>query len=155
MNKVEFLNGLREALVLKMDERQMQEQLRYYGDYIDDEVRQGRAEIEVVEELGDPWALAKNLAGNEVLEAEYIHHETMNEDGDVEPEQRTRGTGQGKSFTWSSHSSLGCWIFAIIFFAILFGILYLLVGAIKVLLPFIIPVIIVMIILRLIQSFFR
>lgn len=153
MNKLEFLNGLRQALVLKMDENKIQEQIKYYEDYIESEVHQGRTEAEVVAELGDPWILAKNLATNSVEESVYIQHETLNEYGDVESEHRTEGrNAKGKSFVWKSNSTLGCWIFAIIFILIVFGILYLLVGAVSVLAPYLVPIIIVMIIVRFIQK---
>ncbi len=155
MTKIEFLNGLSEALMLKMDEHNIREQVRYYSDYIDGEVGRGRTESEVVAELGDPWTLAKNLEGNITDEVEYIHQETMNENGDIESGRTERSGGNGKSFTWHTNSTLGCWIFVIIFLAIVFGILYLLVGAISALAPFIIPVVVVMIIVRFIQKRMR
>lgn len=155
MTKIEFLNGLSEALMLKMDEQNIREQVRYYSEYIDGEVQRGQVESEVVSELGDPWTLAKNLEGNISNEVEYVHQETMNEEGDVESGRTERTGGRGKSFAWHTNSTLGCWIFAIVFLTIVFGVLYLLIGAISVLAPFIIPVVIVMIIVRFFQKRMR
>jgi hypothetical protein len=39
----------------------LQENLKYYNDYIEGEVKKGRSEQEVINELGDPWALAKTI----------------------------------------------------------------------------------------------
>ena len=39
--------------------------MNYYNDYITEEVRKGRRESDVSEELGDPWAIAKNIITSE------------------------------------------------------------------------------------------
>ena len=44
-----------------MSESEVQSNLAYYSSYIDDEVRKGKTEEEVLEELGSPFAIAKTL----------------------------------------------------------------------------------------------
>lgn len=150
MSKLEFLDELKEALVQEMDSSNIQEQLSYYRAYIDGEIQAGRSEQTVVAELGDPWALAKNLGTSVNQDSAYVQHETISEQGDIESEQSARG--RGKTFSWRTHSSLGCWIFAVLVILIIFGVLYLLIGAISVLAPVLIPVLLVMIIVRWIQT---
>ena len=60
MTKYEFINGLKAALENDLSSNLVQEHVNYYNDYINSEIRNGRSESEVIAELGDPWALAKN-----------------------------------------------------------------------------------------------
>lgn len=61
MNKVEFIEGLQKALEMKVSPQTVRENASYYSQYIEDEVRKGRSEQEVVEELGDPWVIARTI----------------------------------------------------------------------------------------------
>lgn len=68
MTKSEFLQKLKTELASGMKASDIQEQLNYYGQYIDEEVGQGKDEAEVISELGDPWVIAKTIldsSGNE------------------------------------------------------------------------------------------
>lgn len=61
MNHNKFLSSLREALEGNMSEQAIKENIQYYKTYIEDEVKKGRTEKEVIDELGDPWIIAKTL----------------------------------------------------------------------------------------------
>lgn len=61
MNREEFLQGLQKALSGQIPPSAVQENLRYYDDYIRTEVRKGRTEAEVMEELGDPRLIARTI----------------------------------------------------------------------------------------------
>lgn len=61
MTRYEFLTKLREALIAELDEREVEAQIEYYNSYIMDEVSRGRSEGEVMEELGDPWVIARSV----------------------------------------------------------------------------------------------
>ncbi len=63
MTKSEFLNRLKHDLDNDLNSAQVQEQVNYYDSYIREEMGKGRSESEVVDELGDPWAIAKNIVG--------------------------------------------------------------------------------------------
>lgn len=68
MTKYEFLEKMRHALANDLSGPVVQENVNYYDSYISDEVRSGRSEAAVIEELGDPWALARTIiesSGNE------------------------------------------------------------------------------------------
>lgn len=65
MTKYEFINGLKAALENDLSSNLVQEHVNYYNDYINSEIRNGRSESEVIAELGDPWALAKNIIATE------------------------------------------------------------------------------------------
>ena len=61
MTRKEFLQGLKEALDGNMDASAIQENLNYYNEYINEEVRKGKTEQQVVDTLGDSWAIAQTL----------------------------------------------------------------------------------------------
>lgn len=61
MNRVEFLEGLNEALKGEVDSKEYQETIKYYSDYIEAKMREGLSEEEVVESLGNPRLIAKSI----------------------------------------------------------------------------------------------
>ena len=61
MTKIEFLDTLRKALNGQVPPEIISENLTYYESYISDEMRRGRTETEVLEELGDPRLIARTI----------------------------------------------------------------------------------------------
>ena len=61
MRKEEFMDGLKNALTGEVSQTVLMENLNYYEDYIIIEIRKGRKEEEVLEELGNPRLIAKTI----------------------------------------------------------------------------------------------
>lgn len=61
MDRTEFLERLQRALSGGVNSSQVMENVRYYRDYIDMEIRKGKSEEEVLGSLGDPRLLAKSI----------------------------------------------------------------------------------------------
>lgn len=61
MRKEEFLQVLRRALTGSVPPGTLQETIRYYDEYIAQEVQKGRAQEEVIEEIGDPRLIARTI----------------------------------------------------------------------------------------------
>lgn len=61
MGKREFLEKLRTALGGRVSAEVVAENVRYYEDYINIEVRRGRSEEEVLNQLGDPRLIARTI----------------------------------------------------------------------------------------------
>jgi len=61
MRKDEFLQTLRRALNGNVPPRVVEENICYYDGYISDEVRKGRSEEEVIDEIGDPRLIARTI----------------------------------------------------------------------------------------------
>ena len=61
MTKQEFLEKLRLALNGKVAGNVVTENLQYYEDYINTEIRKGRSEEEVLASLGDPRLIARTI----------------------------------------------------------------------------------------------
>lgn len=84
MNKREFLEKLRQALIGRVASSVVAENVKYYEDYINVEVRKGRSEEEVLNQLGDPRLIARTIAetnggsrstegGNSSSDSRYEH----------------------------------------------------------------------------------
>ncbi len=61
MTKKEFLHELQTALQGEMDQSAVNENLRFYDNYIMEESRKGKSEAEVTAQLGNPRLIAKTL----------------------------------------------------------------------------------------------
>lgn len=155
MNKQEFIKSLQEALMSKVKPELVKEQVRYYSNYIEEEIGKGRGEREVLDELGDPWIIAKNLESVVGNEQEYTYsEEPSGTTGKVvrESAHDSRNHNQGGSYMWSNNVGMGCGLASIIFLIIIFAILYLFVGIMRFLAPLLLPIIIIMIVIRMFQN---
>ncbi len=61
MDRTEFIDRLQHALSGGVSSSQVAENVRYYREYIDMEIRKGRSEEDVLGSLGDPRLLAKSI----------------------------------------------------------------------------------------------
>lgn len=61
MSRYEFIEKLRAALSGKATQSAINENIRYYEEYLDTEIRKGKREEDVIRELGDPRLLAKTI----------------------------------------------------------------------------------------------
>ena len=69
MDKITYLAQLAEGLARWVPERERQDILRYYAEYFEE--AGAEREAEVIQELGDPWALSSRLA----VEGGYVSQE--------------------------------------------------------------------------------
>ena len=96
MNKGEFLKGLRERLSGEIPEYEIQEHIRYYENYLSEEIRSGKTEEEAVETLGNPYLIAKTILDMEDQEETQNEGENINREGqsffyyeNEQPQQKT------------------------------------------------------------------
>lgn len=61
MDRTEFMEKLQRSLAGGVNSSRVAENVQYYREYIDVEIRKGRSEKEVLEGLGDPRLLAKSI----------------------------------------------------------------------------------------------
>ena len=79
MDRVTFINELRAALASRVNPQVVTENINYYEEYINTEVRKGRNEDEVIAGLGDPRLLARNIADAEKRAAASSEYEDSEE----------------------------------------------------------------------------
>lgn len=61
MTRYEFLKDLRETLANVLSPTQVEENVRYYENYISEQIQMGYTETQVLSELGDPRSIAHNI----------------------------------------------------------------------------------------------
>lgn len=79
MNKDTFINTLSRALYGKVDDDTRSEHIRYYENYISQEIAKGRSEQEVLNELGDPRLIARTILDASGARTSYRECEIIDE----------------------------------------------------------------------------
>ena len=69
MTQIEFVTELEQALRGNVEERIIQENVRYYNDYISEQRAAGKSEEEIFASLGSPRLIAKTIIDTAVPEA--------------------------------------------------------------------------------------
>lgn len=96
MTKNEFLQGLKEELEGRVTHSAIQENIRYYDDYISQEVLKGSTEEEVTESLGGPRIIARTI-----VDAAYDTEDRPDgygEYGSGPAQEREAGAGSQSTF---------------------------------------------------------
>lgn len=143
MDRIEFMDNLQRTLAGKLNSSSVNENIRYYQDYIDTQIRMGMNEQSVMDQLGDPRLLAKSIieaSKHSGLDAEHEVNEVY-EDGEAFREE----TRETKAFRMPG------WLLLVIVVLIIVLIFGMITSLLSFLLPFLIPVILVVCLYRLIQ----
>jgi len=156
MRREEFLQTLRRALNGDVPPGVVEENIRYYDSYITEEVRKGKAEEDVIEEIGDPRLIAKNIedttegAGDGQYNESYAY-EDADRRSSREQESRSFG-GQGNIH----YFDLSKWYWKLLAVVIVFAILYLVVaivgGIFTILAPLIGPLVMIWLVVSIIRN---
>lgn len=147
MDRTEFIDRLQRALAGGVNSSRVAENVQYYREYIDVEIRKGRSEEEVLGSLGDPRLLAKSII--EANKRAGISEGT-NRTYDEETEEDSRG-GWGKTGRQNIVRVPGWLILliAIVIFLLIIGVVF---SMISFLAPIIIPVLIVILVVNYFKS---
>lgn len=145
MDRVTFINELRAALASRVNSQVVTENINYYEEYINTEVRKGRNEDEVIAGLGDPRLLARNIADAEKRAAASSEYEDSEE---YIYEDADSGENDGPKIK-VHHVPL--WLVILIVVLVLVLILAAAFSILYALLPVIIPVVCVILICRLVR----
>ena len=135
MTKAEFLEMMEQKLTGELDEHTVGKTLRYYSEYIDSEMRKGKTEQEVLEDLGSPLLIARTILDTQ-------GNKTANF-SQTRPEGETKEEEKGtESHRWNK------WLFLLCLLAVLF----LLFTILRVLLPILLPVLLVLFVISLFKK---
>ncbi len=156
MTKREFLDKLKKALSNDLSGAVIQDNVNYYNDYITEEVRKGRRESEVIEELGDPWAIAKNIITSEEIKGNtgetYDSYEPGRQRSQSYEQDYDNESGHGDVHVFG----LDTWWKKLALILGIIGIVVLVVavigGIINLLAPIFVPLLILCLIIRLING---
>lgn len=146
MDRTEFLDRLQRALAGGVNSSQVAENVRYYQDYIDAEIRKGRSETDVLSGLGDPRLLAKSIIEAN-KRAGYI--EGTNQNFDEERQEDNVRESAGAS---GAAVRMPGWLIILIVTVVALLIIGVIFRLISFLAPVIIPVLIVVLLYNFIRS---
>ena len=161
MNKQEFIDRLRAELNGRVSPSLVIENVNYYEDYINTEIRKGRTEEEVLQSLGDPRLIARTIIETNGKDDQTgyessDYREAGNQSSDYRNAGYQNGSYQGSTGNYQGESSgkkfhIPAWLWAIISIIIVVVIL----GVVLSILSFLAPVIIVFIIVVFLVKLFR
>lgn len=148
MDKNEFIDKLQRALAGGLNSSLVAENVRYYQEYIDSEVRKGKSEDEVMASLGDPRLLAKSIIeANKRAGTSY----GSNREYDEEMSADTQETNRDKVSSGGKAVMLPGWLVLLIVTVVII----LIIGAVTALLTYFLPVILVGLVILLIVKVFQ
>ncbi|MDD6615791.1 MAG: DUF1700 domain-containing protein [Lachnospiraceae bacterium] len=131
MTKQEFLDALRRMLNRELEADEVADNIQYYSDYIDDAVRKGKSESQVLAELGDPRMIARTILDvDEQREQQGAYYEqadtvvTEDEDGVYRTEEYSEEPGEfGPRHFEVKASGWKVWLILILVLIVIVGIL--------------------------------
>lgn len=157
MNKIEFLSALREKLQEELSETRIQEHVRYYDNYISQEMQSGKNEEEVIAALGDPTLLARTILetpghGNSDY-GTYYNSEETGAPTKTKFYDDEESSGQSSPYMQlKTVSPWGCFGIAIGVILILIVILSFVGVVLNAVLPILFPVVLILLIISIVRS---
>lgn len=147
MGKQEFIDRLRTALNGRISPKLVLENVNYYEDYINTQIRLGRSESEVLEELGDPRLIAKTIITASGQENNDVYERTDNR----ENEYRGAGT-QYNTQDGNKPAGLPGWFWIVFSILVIILVLGVVLSVLSFLLPIVIPILVVLFLVKLFRD---
>lgn len=151
MTRSEFMDSLHRTLAGSLTSSTVNENMRYYEEYFDTQLRLGQSEEEIVAGLGDPRLLAKTIIQTSRYQAQNYgngqEYDEVYEDG-------SRGNAQdGGDRRYSSKIyRMPGWLLLVLAVLLVCVAISIIGSVVSVFLPFIIPLVCVTVIIRLLQK---
>lgn len=153
MTKEEFLENLSVSLSGKVRTAIVMENVSYYEDYINTEVRKGKTEEEVLETLGDPRLIAKTIVETSPRTPEA----ERNQDGSFFQNGARGGQEYGQRGEVRSRGSLRVplWLWAILAVVVAVLVVSAVFSILSAILPVLIPILLVVFLVKLFRDSFN
>lgn len=148
MTKKQFMEELRSSLEGMVSPMVMQQNLNYYENYINEQIRSGRTEADVLNELGNPRLIARSIIDANGKDDGYVQSDIYEDEQEKQEEKTQRGWS---IFLADSSIKIGCLLSVIILLLILYVILRLFRIAVGFFGPAIIFLIVVMLFIRMME----
>lgn len=155
MTKQEFLHELQIALQGEISQAAVNENIRYYDNYIMEESRKGKSEEEVIAQLGNPRLIAKTLIDTTEQFGSYGGAEYYSQDYS----QSSAGGDRGFRADYSEQDGwdvrvgklkLNTWYGKLLLILIAVALIVIVANVVAFLLPILVPVILILLICSLI-----
>ena len=141
MDRRQFLDELQRALSSDLAPQDIHENIEYYNDYIRSEIAKGRTEKDVLDELGDPWILARTIKDSKGYRNDQDVVFETTEDG-----VRMESSGRSSLGKMKKIKNI------VLTILIILAVLFLIKGIMRLIIPIAIPVIAIYVIVKIIKS---
>lgn len=138
MSREEFLTELRKALQGRVSQQTVNDNLRYYEEYILAESHKGKTEAEVIAELGNPRLLAKSI-----IDAENATAEKSTAKSTAEPQSGMVGQDTASGEFSFKKIKIRIWLILAAVFLFVILLIILLAQVVAFLLPILLPIVII------------
>lgn len=157
MNRREYLNSLRAQLQGVLSQAEIEGHIRYYDEYISEEMAAGKTEEQVLEDLGSPILIAKTLT-NAAGREDYYDGSAERQEEQEESDFYGQGRGErGEPFetrfhTFQMNTGIARWLIPVVL--ILIFILFVsLLGSVAILIArYFVPILVFVLIAAIIKS---
>ncbi|MBD5521094.1 MAG: DUF1700 domain-containing protein [Lachnospiraceae bacterium] len=147
MNKKEFIEKLQRSLASGLGSSQVADNVRFYQDYIESEIRKGKSEEEVIDSLGDPRLLAKSI-----IEANKHTGESYGSNREYDDEVADKSINKNYGKIFEHIAMLPGWLIALILIVIALIIIGVITSLISLFAPVIIVVLGVILLIKVFQT---
>lgn len=145
MTRTDFIDILQKTLAGSLGSSYVNENVRFYQEYIDTQIRSGISEEETIEKLGDPRLIAKTII--EAAKQEHSSYVNAQEYDQVYEEgEESQGGNNPKVYHMPG------WLLAVVIILIIVVVLGIVGSLLSVLLPIIIPITCVVLMVRFFQN---
>lgn len=139
MTRTAFIKELRKALSATLNSKDVLEHIDYYEEFFDMEIKKGKEESEIIEQLGNPRLLAKSI-----LEASGGSRSQSSYESCASDEQIYSRKGNRARIGFAR------WFMLFIMILIIFVVIGILFSAIAILLRFFLPLILLILLVKMI-----
>lgn len=150
MTKQEFLEILRQALNGRVASDQLTENMRFYEDYINMEVRKGKSEEEVLAALGDPRLIARTIVetnGGQGRQSAEFNGGSGGQYGGREG-QEYGAYGQSEGMPRKLFVRMPAWVWVILLILVVVLILSAVFSVLAAILPVLLPILLVLLMVK-------
>lgn len=155
MDKQEFIDKLRTSLNGRVAPGVVTENVNYYEEYINMEIRKGREEPEILQTLGDPRLIARTIIDtyNKENGGEQTggYYETRYENANGKGTSSQGGTWDGNAGKHSRFHIQG-WMWLIILILVLILVISFVFSVVSFLLPILLPILVVVFLVKLFRD---
>jgi|GEM_PF-1612666 len=159
MTKQQFLDELRDALTGEVAVNVMMDSYNYYSHYIDEEMRSGKSEEQVLEELGKPMLIARSIIaaheGERNVDYEYTedgHNKTVR-NNPFKNKENGNGSDAGSRLHSAFDNIMSKIMFVLVLLVLFFLVFFVIKIGVWVLVTFGIPILLVLGIIYLVMYF--
>lgn len=149
MSKQEFIDRLRTALTGRITPGQVIENVDFYEEYINTQIRKGRSEADVMEELGDPRLISKSIITANGGDDYIPNSDYRSAYGNADREEQYQNDGSVKS---AKIRYMPKWVWVLLTILVIIMVIGLVVSLVASLAPIILPILVVMFFVKLFRD---